>query len=182
MLPTERDALRKRLVAARQALPDRLERAVALQSVLRVWLIGRPEKTIGAYWPIKGEFDCLPALYRWTEGAPEGVTRRIGLPVAHRETGSLRGSSEGSPIRPSGSSPPRFAGPSELAAPRRPDDFAGIGAVTGPGLGGRAPARAASISGVHCSWRAPSGQPPRNGRASARATVASRSRIIVGGC
>ena len=84
------DALRKKLVAARQALPDRLERAVALQQVLRVWLVGRREVSIGAYWPIKGEFDPLPALYRWTEGAPEGVTRRIGLPVAHRESGSLR--------------------------------------------------------------------------------------------
>ncbi len=87
---TERDALRKRLVAARQALPDRLERAVQLQSALRVWLVGRREATIGAYWPIKGEFDALPALYRWTEGAPDGVVRRIGLPVADRATGSLR--------------------------------------------------------------------------------------------
>lgn len=84
------DALRKKLVAARQALPDRLERAVALQQVLRVWLVGRREVSIGAYWPIKGEFDPLPALYRWTEGAPDGVIRRIGLPVAHRESGSLR--------------------------------------------------------------------------------------------
>ncbi len=83
-------ALRKKLVAARQALPDRLERAVALQQVLRVWLVGRSEKSIGAYWPIKGEFDPLPALYRWTEGAPDDVMRRIGLPVAHRESGSLR--------------------------------------------------------------------------------------------
>ena len=90
MQPTERDALRQRLIAARQALPDRLERAVALQSVLRVWLVGRTEKTIGAYWPIKGEFDPLPALYRWTEGAPDGVTRRIGLPVKDRDSGSLR--------------------------------------------------------------------------------------------
>jgi 5-formyltetrahydrofolate cyclo-ligase len=86
----EHAALRKKLVAARQALPDRLERAVALQQVLRVWLVGRREVSIGAYWPIKGEFDPLPALYRWTEGAPEGVIRRIGLPVAHRESGSLR--------------------------------------------------------------------------------------------
>ena len=86
----ERAALRKKLVAARLALPDRLERAVELQQVLRVWLIGRPELSIGAYWPIKGEFDPLPALYRWSEGAPEGVTRRIGLPVADRSTGSLR--------------------------------------------------------------------------------------------
>jgi len=90
MLPTDRDALRQRLVAARQALPDRLERAVSLQSVLRVWLVGRTERSIGAYWPIKGEFDALPALYRWTEGAPEGVTRRIGLPVKDRDSGSLR--------------------------------------------------------------------------------------------
>ncbi len=86
----DRDALRKKLVKARLALGDRLERAVQLQSTLRVWLVGRRENTIGAYWPIKGEFDPLPALYRWAEGAPEGVTRRIGLPVADRATGSLR--------------------------------------------------------------------------------------------
>ena len=86
----DRDALRKKLIKARQALPDRLERAVELQSALRVWLVGRRERTIGAYWPIKGEFDPLPALYRWTEGAPDDIERRIGLPVADRETGSLR--------------------------------------------------------------------------------------------
>ena len=86
----ERAAMRRKLIAARQALPDRLERAVVLQGVLRVWLIARHEQSIGAYWPIKGEFDPLPALYRWTEGAPEGVQRRIGLPVADRETQSLR--------------------------------------------------------------------------------------------
>lgn len=89
-LLTDRDALRKKLIQARLALSDRLERAVQLQSVLRVWLVGRKEQTIGAYWPIKGEFDPLPALYRWSEGAPEGVTRRIGLPVADRATGALR--------------------------------------------------------------------------------------------
>ncbi len=85
-----REALRTKLVAARLALPDRLERAVQLQSVLRVWLAGRRENTIGAYWPIKGEFDPLPALYRWSEGGVDGSPRRIALPVADRETGSLR--------------------------------------------------------------------------------------------
>jgi len=85
-----REALRAKLVAARQGLPDRLERAVQLQSVLRVWLAGRRENSIGAYWPIKGEFDPLPALYRWSEGGVDGSPRRIGLPVADRETGSLR--------------------------------------------------------------------------------------------
>ena len=86
----DRAALRAKLIAARLALTDRLERAVQLQSALRVWLVGRRETTIGAYWPIKGEFDPLPALYRWAEGAPDGIARRIGLPVANRETGQLR--------------------------------------------------------------------------------------------
>jgi 5,10-methenyltetrahydrofolate synthetase len=92
MSPIEPDraALRTKLIAARLALTDRLERAVQLQSALRVWLVGRRENSIGAYWPIKGEFDPLPALYRWSEGAPDEVTRRIGLPVADRETGQLR--------------------------------------------------------------------------------------------
>jgi 5-formyltetrahydrofolate cyclo-ligase len=83
----ERSALRQKLLVARQALPDRLERAVALQSVLRVWLVSRAETRIGAYWPIKGEFDPLPALYRWGES---DETRRVGLPVMDRAAGSLR--------------------------------------------------------------------------------------------
>lgn len=87
MTTDDTDALRRKLIAARQALPDRLERAVQLQSVLRVWLVGRPEKAIGAYWPIKGEFDPLPALYRWSESDDE---RRIGLPVVDKAAGSLR--------------------------------------------------------------------------------------------
>ena len=86
----DRAPLRSKLVAARQALPDRLERAVRLQDTLRVWLVGRRETSIGAYWPIKGEFDPLPALYRWSEGGPDGAPRRIGLPVADRATESLR--------------------------------------------------------------------------------------------
>ena len=87
---SDRDALRKKLIAARLALTDRLERSVLLQSTLRVYLVGRRETSIGAYWPIKGEFDPLPALYRWTEGARDDTVRRIGLPVADRESGQLR--------------------------------------------------------------------------------------------
>ena len=90
MTPEERVALRDKLIAARQALPDRLELAVQLQSVLRTWLVSRRESSIGAYWPIKGEFDPLPALFRWSEGGPEGSPRRIGLPVADKATGELR--------------------------------------------------------------------------------------------
>ena len=88
--PTELQTQRKKLVAARQALPDRLERSVRLQENLRAWLVGRRERSIGAYWPIKGEFDPLPALYRWSEGAVDGSVRRVGLPVADRATRSLR--------------------------------------------------------------------------------------------
>ncbi len=87
MSTTDREAIRTKLIAARLGLPDRLERAVQLQSVLRVWLAGRREKAIGAYWPIKGEFDPLPALYRWSEAASD---RRIGLPVVDKATGSLQ--------------------------------------------------------------------------------------------
>jgi len=80
--------LRRQLQAERLAMPDRHERSVHLQQVLRVWLVGRSERSIGAYWPIKGEFDALPALYRWSEAEPG--RRRIGLPVIDRDTKQLR--------------------------------------------------------------------------------------------
>ena len=60
---------RKALVEERLNLPDRLQRADALQQVMRIWLFDKPDTVIGAYWPIKGEFDPLPALYRWQEDA-----------------------------------------------------------------------------------------------------------------
>ena len=83
----DKASLRRQLQVERMALPDRLERAEQLQRVLRVWLVGRRETAIGGYWPIKGEFDPLPALYRWAEA---DSARRIGLPVMNRETKQLR--------------------------------------------------------------------------------------------
>ena len=83
----DKKTLRRQLQAERQSLIDRHQRSVHLQEVLRVWLLARTETTVGAYWPIKGEFDALPALYRWTEAHPK---RRIGLPVMNRETRQLR--------------------------------------------------------------------------------------------
>ncbi|MFO1271816.1 MAG: 5-formyltetrahydrofolate cyclo-ligase [Rubrivivax sp.] len=83
----DKKTLRRQLQAERQSLIDRHQRSVHLQEVLRVWLLARTESTIGAYWPIKGEFDALPALYRWTEAHDR---RRIGLPVMNRETRQLR--------------------------------------------------------------------------------------------
>src|SRR5659263_272677 len=60
---------RRALIESRLNMPDRLERADLLQRVMRIWLVGSPHEVIGAYWPIKGEFDPLPALYRWQEDA-----------------------------------------------------------------------------------------------------------------
>lgn len=83
----DKKVLRRQLKAERLSLFDRHQRAAHLQEVLRVWLVGRSEQTIGAYWSIKGEFDALPAVYRWSEAEE---TRRIGLPVIDRETRELR--------------------------------------------------------------------------------------------
>ena len=80
----DKKAVRERLVKERLHLEDRLARADALQGIIRVWLLERPDTVIGAYWPIKGEFDPLPALHRWKEDGElmdEPQRRRIGLPV-----------------------------------------------------------------------------------------------------
>ncbi|OYU97968.1 MAG: 5-formyltetrahydrofolate cyclo-ligase [Burkholderiales bacterium PBB5] len=83
----DKKALRKQLQAERLAMMDRHERAVQLQQVLRVFLVQRSESSVGAYWPIKGEFDALPALFRWSEAE---AFRNIGLPVMDRQTKQLR--------------------------------------------------------------------------------------------
>ena len=102
---------RKTLIEQRLNLPDRMQRAELLQRVLRIWLVGRPDTVIGAYWPIKGEFDPLPALYRWQEDAllepsiaglkaaaepvmasdslAHRLPRKIGLPVVNKQTKTL---------------------------------------------------------------------------------------------
>jgi len=83
----DKAVLRKQLQAERLAMTDRHQRAMHLQEVLRVWLLTRRDSSIGAYWAIKGEFDALPPLFRWSEADP---ARRIGLPVIDRATRQLR--------------------------------------------------------------------------------------------
>jgi 5-formyltetrahydrofolate cyclo-ligase len=105
----DKSSTRKALVESRLNMPDRQQRSDLLQRVMRIWLFDRPDVVIGAYWPIKGEFDPLPALYRWQEDAilgedsqedktltPEGRAqlatesiasrspRKIGLPVINK--------------------------------------------------------------------------------------------------
>jgi 5,10-methenyltetrahydrofolate synthetase len=83
----DKATLRRQLQAERQTLIDRHERAMQLQEVLRVFLMERGDHAIGAYWPIKGEFDALPALFRWSEADER---RCIGLPVMDKQTRQLR--------------------------------------------------------------------------------------------
>jgi len=89
----QKKALRQRLLEERLALPDRQARCNLLQRVMRIWLVHRPDTVIGAYWPIKGEFDPLPALHRWKEDGElldEPQPRRIGLPVVDKVHKTLK--------------------------------------------------------------------------------------------
>ena len=91
--PEEKRALRQQLIAQRLAMPDRVVRCDLLQRVMRIWLVNRPDTVIGAYWPIKGEFDPLPALHRWKEDGElleEQQLRRIGLPVVDKMHKTLK--------------------------------------------------------------------------------------------
>ena len=84
---TDRKTLRQSLLSQREDMADRLARCTALQDILRVWLLQREDTIIGAYWPIKGEFDPLPALHRWKEDGEltdQPQRRRIGLPVSNK--------------------------------------------------------------------------------------------------
>jgi len=80
---------RKALIESRLNMPDRLERADLLQRVMRIWLVGSPHEVIGAYWPIKGEFDPLPALYRWQEDAILGQDSQGNQALARKEWAQL---------------------------------------------------------------------------------------------
>lgn len=84
---TGKKDLRKQLITQRLQLGDRLQRGELLQQVMRIWLVGRPDAVVGAYWPIKGEFDPLPALHRWKEDGElldQPQPRMIGLPVVDK--------------------------------------------------------------------------------------------------
>jgi 5-formyltetrahydrofolate cyclo-ligase len=84
---------RQALIDQRLNMPDRLVRADLLQRVMRIWLVGREDTMIGAYWPIKGEFDPLPALHRWKEDGElleQPLRRRIGLPMVDRVHKTLK--------------------------------------------------------------------------------------------
>ena len=85
----DRAALRQRLLQARAAMPsqERARRSAALQQKLQAWLAQRAEATLAAYWPIRGEFDPLPAVQQWLAG---DARRRAALPVSDKATHTMR--------------------------------------------------------------------------------------------
>ena len=91
--PPDKQSWRKQLVQQRLCMPDRQTRVELLQRVMRVWLLSRTDTVIGAYWPIKGEFDPLPVLHRWKEDGElldQAQRRKIGLPVIDKVHKTLR--------------------------------------------------------------------------------------------
>ena len=81
---SELEALRKKLVAARLALPDRLERSVQLQEILRAWLVGRRERVDRRLLADQGRVRSAARALPLERGRRDGEPRRIGLPVADR--------------------------------------------------------------------------------------------------
>lgn len=93
-LPYDKATVRKQLIERRLAMADREAKAEALQQALRFWLVGRRDTVISGYWAIKGEFDPLPALFRWQEAEADTSTdakghRRICLPVMDKASKTL---------------------------------------------------------------------------------------------
>ncbi len=90
----DKTTLRKQLLAQRQALPDRPQRAQALHTRLLAHLkqlnISPISLIVGAYWPIQGEWNPLPTLLDWQEdlapSSPLAVCRTIALPVSDPQT------------------------------------------------------------------------------------------------
>ena len=75
---TEKQRLRKELLAARKAMPpeEKAWRDAAIRRHLLDWLEQHPVKSMGVYWPHAGEPDLTPA---YPELAARGIT--LALPV-----------------------------------------------------------------------------------------------------
>ena len=85
-----RPELRKRLIAARQALPNRPERQEAIGRRLRKILDALRPTDIGAYCPIRGEFDPLPVLAEWLRDNPQARAALPRLEVAEKRMDFVR--------------------------------------------------------------------------------------------
>jgi 5-formyltetrahydrofolate cyclo-ligase len=73
-----RGALRAKLLAARNDLPDRAARSRVVSDRLLRWLRTMPLQRLAFYWPIRGEPDVTAAITIWLA---ENTARSAALPV-----------------------------------------------------------------------------------------------------
>ena len=170
----DKAALRRTLVEQRLNLPDRLQRADALQQVMRIWLIHRPDTMIGAYWPIRA--NSTPARAAPLEDGelldePQFAPHR---PAGGEQTGTITFHATVPPAAP-WRTPPRSPNPGHraLIVPllfialrglrarrlppglwRRPTDrtLAAAAPPTTVGLGYQGAASTTSGGGMTCRW------------------------------
>lgn len=79
----ERKALRARLLAARESLPDRSERERVLVARVARWLRTMPVSRLAFYWPIRGEPNLVATIVAWLGESPN---RQAALPVIVGQT------------------------------------------------------------------------------------------------
>jgi 5,10-methenyltetrahydrofolate synthetase len=75
---SQRQALRERLLATRDAIANRADVERALLARVARWLKTMPVTRLAFYWPIRGEPDLRRVILSWLG---EDVQRRAGLPV-----------------------------------------------------------------------------------------------------
>ena len=93
----QRQSLRARLLAARDALPDRAQRETALANRVGRWLATMPLTRLAFYWPIRGEPDVSTVVSRWLAADP---SRRAALPVVDGELLQFAPWAPGAPMQP----------------------------------------------------------------------------------
>jgi 5-formyltetrahydrofolate cyclo-ligase len=81
--PTERQALRARLLAARESMADHAERERVLVARVARWLRTMPVTRLAFYWPIRGEPNLVATIAAWLGEAPN---RQAALPVIVGQT------------------------------------------------------------------------------------------------
>lgn len=90
----QKSTLRRILIQQRIQMSDHAARSLLLQNFLHDWLLQRNDLIVGAYWPIKNEFNPLPTLQAWqTRVTPHlnlPPSRKIALPAVDPNSQTLQ--------------------------------------------------------------------------------------------
>jgi 5,10-methenyltetrahydrofolate synthetase len=93
----QRQSLRARLLAAREALADRAVREAALANRVSRWLATMPLSRLAFYWPIKGEPEVSTVVSRWLAA---DAAHRAALPVVDGDLLQFAPWAPGAPMQP----------------------------------------------------------------------------------